>query len=189
MVDVRTHKQPSSPNEEEGPYRMGFTWGRGLAIGAVVIMVIFWIWIFSGAPARENPDKLQDEAYVTQLEDQCQTLRDDLDELPNAADLKTAAERADVLDDANVLVAGFIEEIEAGAPTSGDAAVSMEGWITDWKTYLANREDYAERLRTDPGAQLLLDRSTIGADSVDKAIQIFTQVNEIPACETPGDVG
>ena len=62
-------------------------------------------------------------------------------------------------------------------------------WIADWKTYLANREDYADRLRTDPNAQLLLDRSTIGADSVDKAIQIFTQVNEIPACETPGDVG
>ncbi|WP_421120142.1 hypothetical protein ACE2AJ_02015 [Aquihabitans daechungensis] len=188
MVDVRAPRKPSSPNEEEGPYRMGLTWGRGLAIGAVVLMIIFWVWIFSGAPAKDNPDRIRDEAYLTELEDQCQGLRDDLDELPNAADLDTAAQRADVLDDANVLVGGFIEELEAGAPTSGDAAVTMEGWITDWKTYLANREDYAERLRTDPGAQLLLDRSKLG-DSVDKTIQIFTQVNEIPACETPGDVG
>lgn len=189
MVDVRAPRKQPLPNEEDGPYRMGFTWGRGLAIGAVVAMVVFWIWIFSGAPAKQNPDKLQDEAYVSQLEDQCQALRDDLDDLPNAADLDTAAQRADVLDDANVLVAGFIDEVEAGAPTSGDAGVTMEGWITDWRTYLANREDYADRLRTDSGAQLLLDRSTIGTDSVDKAIQIFTQVNEIPACETPGDVG
>lgn len=189
MVDVRAPKKPPSPGEEDGPYRMGLTWGRGLAIGAVVLMVIFWVWIFSGAPAKDNPDRLKDEAYVSQLEDQCQALRDDLDELPNAADLKTAAKRADVLDDANVMVARFIDELEAGAPATGGAATTMKGWIADWKTYLANREDYADRLRTDPNAQLLLDRSTIGADSVDKAIQIFTQVNEIPACETPGDVG
>ena len=188
MVDVRAHKQPSSPTEDEGPYRMGFTWGRGLAIGAVVAMVIFWIWIFSGAPAKDNPDKLQDAAYVAELEDRCQALRDDLDELPNAADLETAAQRADVLDDANVLVAGFIDDLQAGAPTTGDAATSVKGWIGDWETYLANREDYADRLRTDSSAQLLLDRSPLG-DSVDKAIQIFSQVNEIPACETPGDVG
>lgn len=66
--------------------------------------------------------------------------------------------------------------------------MSIEGWIGDWRKYLANREDYAKRLRTEPNAQLLLDRSKLG-DSVDKTIQIFSQVNEIPSCDTPGDVG
>lgn len=188
MVDVRAPRKPSHPNEQEGPYRMGFTWGRGLAIAAVVAMVIFWIWIFSGAPAKQNPDRLKDRAYAAELEDRCQALRDDLDDLPNAADLSTQAQRADVLDDANVLVGEFIDDLEAGAPRTGDAAITVEGWIGDWKTYLANREDYATRLRTEPNAQLLLDRSELG-DSVDKTIQIFSQVNEIPACDTPGDVG
>jgi hypothetical protein len=188
MVDVRAPKKPSSPNEEDGPYRMGLTWGRGLAIGAVVLMVIFWVWIFSGAPKKTNPDYLDDRAYAASLEDRCQALRDDLDDLPNAADLDTQAERADVLDDANVLVAGFIDDIEAEAPTTGDAARSMDGWIADWKTYLADREDYAQRLRTEEDAQLLVSRSKLG-DSVDKTIQVFTQVNDIPACDTPGDVG
>lgn len=187
MVDVQAPKQPVPPSEE-GPYRMGFTWGRGLAIGAVVAMIIFWIWIFSGAPAKDNPDRLKDEAYVAQLEDQCQALRDDLAELPNAADLKTQAQRADVLDDANVLVSEFIDQLAADAPTDGNAAVSMKGWIADWRIYLQDREDYAERLRTDQNAQLYVSRSKLG-DSVDKTIQIFSQVNEIPACDTPGDVG
>ena len=187
MVDVEAPEQPSAPAEET-PYKKGFTWGRGAAIVAVVSMIIFWIWIFSGAPAKDNPDRLQDEAYVTQIEDQCQGLRDDLSELPNAAELETQAERADVLDDANVLVGEFIAELEAGAPTSGDAAVTIEGWVGDWKMYLANREDFADRLRTEENAQLLLDRSELG-DSVDKTIKIFSQVNEIPACATPGDVG
>jgi hypothetical protein len=167
---------------------MGFTWGRGLAISAVVIMVIFWIWIFSGAAKRDNPDYLQDRTYAAALEKQCQGLRDQLAELPNAADQASQADRADVLDDANVLVGRFIDEVAAEAPTSGDAAVSVKGWLADWRTYLGDREDYAERLRTEENAQLLLSRSKLG-DSVDKTIQIFTQVNDIPACDTPGDVG
>ena len=188
MADVRTPKKPSSPSEAEGPYRMGFTWGRGLAICAVVAMVIFWVWIFSGAPKRTNPDYLEDRTYAAALEDQCQALRDQLDELPNAADAQTQADRADVLDDANVLVGRFIDQVEADAPTTGDAAVSMKGWIADWRTYLGDREDYADRLRTEENAQMLLTKSELG-DSVDKTIQVFTQVNDIPACDTPGDVG
>ena len=186
MVDVEAPEQATDDTELVGP--KGATPGRILALVAVIAMVMLWVAIFAGYFNKDNPDKLQDEAYVAQLEEQCQGLRDDLDTLPNAADTTSAAERADVLDDANVMVGDFIDELEAGAPTSGDAQISVEGWIRDWRTYLANREDFADRLRTDPGAQLLLDRSELG-DSVDKTIQIFSQVNEIPACDTPGDVG
>ena len=109
MVDVRApRKQPAAP-EDDGPYRMGFTWGRALAIGAVVTMIIFWIWIFSGAPKRDNPDYLQDREYAEALEDRCQGLRDELAELPNAADLDSQAARAEVLGEqavARVGVAG-----------------------------------------------------------------------------------
>ncbi len=187
MTDPQPPEHPSALSDK-APYTKGFTWGRGAAIVAIVTMIIFWIWIFSGAPAKYNPDRLDDRAYVAELEDRCQALRDGIGDLPNAADLETPAERADVLDEANVLVGEFIDDLEAGAPTTGDASVSISGWIGDWKKYLANREDYAERLRTEPNAQLLLDRSKLG-DSVDKTIEIFSQVNEIPSCDTPGDVG
>ena len=182
-----TDTQPASASDET-PYKKGFTWGRGAAIVAIVTMIMFWTWIFSGAPAKQNPDRLDDPVYVAKLEKQCKALRDGIAELPNAADMSTQAQRADVLDDANELVAGFIDRLEAGAPATGDASVSVKGWIADWKTYLADREDYANRLRTQPNAQLLLDRSTLG-DSVDKTIEIFSQVNQIPSCDTPGDVG
>lgn len=177
----------TSPNGET-PHTKGFTWGRGIAIVAVVSMILYWTWIFSGAPSKDNPDRLRDLAYVETLRDLCEEMNDALAELPNAADLDTQVERADVLDDANVLVGSFVDDLETGAPKAGDASISVNGWIEDWKKYLANREVYAQRLRTEPNAQLLLDRSEIG-DSVDKTIQIFTQVNEIPECDTPGDVG
>jgi hypothetical protein len=53
---------------------------------------------------------------------------------------------------------------------------------------VANRRDYADRLRVDPEARLLLDQS-LGGDSVDKPIEIFADVNDMPTCATPGDVG
>ncbi|WP_426572819.1 hypothetical protein [Aquihabitans sp. McL0605] len=187
MVDVDAPEQ-AVPEPVEAK-RKGFTIGRVLAIMTVIGMVIFWVWIFSGAPAKQNPDRLKDEAYVTLLQGQCKAMVANLADLPNAAHIKTASARADVLDDANVIVGRFIDDVEAKAPTTGDAAVSMAGWIKDWRTYLADRQDYATRLHTDPNAQLLLDRSEIGSDSVDQTIQVFTQVNNIPECDTPGDVG
>jgi hypothetical protein len=63
----------------------------------------------------------------------------------------------------------------------------MEGWLADWRIYLIDREDYAERLATDPEARLLLDESQLG-DPVDKTIEIFAQVNGISDCATPGDL-
>lgn len=183
---VPPSEQPTAP--KVAPNAKGFTWGRALAIVALVTMITFWIWILSGAPAKNNPDRLDDRAYVAELEAQCQALSDGIAKLPNTADLTKLDERADVLDEANTLVGAFIDELEAGAPTTGDASVSISGWIGDWRKYLANRQDYAERLRTEPNAQLLLDRSELG-DSVDKTIEIFSKVNEMPACATPDDVG
>lgn len=186
--DVDDRTQPAEA-EGGGSFRAGFTPGRVAAIIFAVLMVLFWLWVFSGAPAKDNPDRLQDEAYVEDLEAKCQDLRKDLKTLPNAVEIEDAGERADVLDDANEMVGAFIEDVDASIPTDdADAKTSLEGWLVDWRTYLRNREEYADALRKDPEAQLLLDVSKLG-DSVDKAIEIFAQVNGIPDCATPGDVG
>ena len=39
------------------------------------------------------------------------------------------------------------------APTSGNDGRMVQEWLTDYGTYVGNREDYARRLRTDPGAR------------------------------------
>jgi hypothetical protein len=162
--------------------------GRIAAVMVAVGIALFWIWVFSGAPARDNPDELDDVAYVDALEQRCQELRRDLDQLPPPTETPTATERAEVIAEANELLATFVDELEAGAPTEGDDAASVAGWLEDWRLYLANRQDYVERLREDPDARLLLDESELG-DSVDRTIQIFAEVNRIPDCATPGDVG
>lgn len=179
---------PAVAPSDEGPLSMRWTAGRVLAVVAMLSIALFWAWVFSGAPAKANPDYLTDRDYATALEARCQQLRDDLGELPQAPELPDRQERAAVLVQANELVAGFIDDVAADAPTSGNAGTAMEGWLDDWRTYLQNREDYAVRLQQGEGDRFYVDESPLG-DTVDRTIEVFADINKIPACATPGDVG
>lgn len=172
---------------DEGPLSMTWSPGRVLAVVAMLAIVLFWAWVFSGAPAKENPDYLERD-YAATVEARCQQLRDDLDELPSAVELPDRIERAEVLDEANVLVDEFLDDLEADAPSDGPDATAMEGWLADWRTYLGDREAYAEQLRADEGDRFTVTESPLG-DTVDRTIEVFADVNQIPACATPGDVG
>lgn len=174
--------------EVEEPLSMSWSLGRVLGVVVMLALAVFWTVVFLGIPKKENPDRLDDRAFVERTIVRCDGLLEDLAALPNAAFTDDPLERADVLDEATGLVETMVDEIEADAPTSGDDAVSLRGWIGDWRTYVENRRDYADRLRVDPDARLLLDPS-LGGDSVDKPIEVFADVNDMPTCATPGDVG
>ena len=178
------------PPAREVDQPLGQTWtvGRVAMVVAFLAMALFWIVIWSGVLAKENPDYLDDRDYVADLEARCQQLRADLDELPTTAETPEVADRIEVIEEANVLVEEFVDDIEAGAPTEGDDGTSMAGWIGDWRTYVADRQDYVARLSEDPEARFLVDETEFG-DSVDRTIEVFADVNGVPDCATPGDVG
>lgn len=178
---------PLPEAEVEEPLSMSWSIGRVLAVMAMVAMAIFWAVIFLGIPRQENPDRLDDRAFVERTIVRCDALLADLADLPNGSFIDDPVERADVLDQATDRVEAMVEEIESDAP-GGDDARSITGWLADWRTYVENRRDYARRLRVDPEARFLLDQS-LGGDSVDKPIEIFADVNDMPTCATPGDVG
>ncbi len=163
--------------------------GRVIAVVVALAIILFWIWIFTGGPKKVNADRLDDRAYVERTHERCRDLRADLAELPGAGDFTSATQRADVLDEANVLVEQMVDDIEADAPASGGDAEVLEGWFGDWRRYLRDREDYAARLRQDPDAKFLVTENPDLKDSVDKTIEVFADVNDMPDCATPGDVG
>lgn len=169
------------------PDRRVWTVGRVLTALTVLALVGFWIWIFSGAPSRNNPDRVDDRALVATTHTRCKVALKTINALPPAADTHTATARAAVVDQATAILGRMIDRIEADAPRTGDDAIRFRGWIRDWRTYLADRRDYARRLRGDPGARLLLDVNKAG-DSVDRAITNFADINDMPSCEAPGDV-
>lgn len=181
--------EPTSPAELDEPLAMSWTVGRVLAVMVVVSVILFWGWIFTGGPKKDNPDRLDDRAYVSFAQERCVQLTGDLAGLPNAFTAETATDRADVIDEANVLVSSMVDDLEARAPTEGDDGKSLRGWIADWRTYVGDRETYADRLREDPEALFQITENTKLRDGVDKTIEIFADVNDMPECATPGDVG
>ena len=185
---MATSTGPHPPREVDQPLGQSWTVARVAMVLAFLAMALFWIVIWSGVLAKENPDYLDDRAYVDELEARCQQLRADLDQLPTPTETPDVDARLAVIVDANALVAEFVDDIAADAPTEGDDATSMAGWIADWRTYVADREDYVERLAEDPEARFLVEETDFG-DSVDQTIEVFADVNGIPDCATPGDVG
>jgi len=165
------------------------TWrpGRVLVVVAVVVMVGIWAYVLYLAfgPGRQPPpDRLADPTFATQAQARCETAHRDVAALPRAVEAETAAERADILEQANARFAVMIDEIEPLAPSGEDGEV-VAAWVADWRTYLDDRAAYAEALRTDPEARLFV--TARDREQVTEYIDAFAADNHMAACATPID--
>jgi hypothetical protein len=153
----------------------------------MVAVALFWFWIFSGAPRRDNPDRLEDRAWVERAEDTCARTMAGVDERSETAGREDRVARADAIDassaDLRAMVGALRDPLPDGA---GDREV-VERWLADWEELIANRETYADAVRDDPGARLLLTEKF--DDPIDRVIEVFADVNDMPACGPAGDVG
>lgn len=171
------------------PMSLGGTLQRVLVVAVIVGLVGFWAWIFAGGPRADHADEVTDTEFVERTHRRCQLLRVELSRLPSATQAETATDRADVVDVATDLVVRMVDDIEADLPDDPDDLEVLEQWIDDWRTYIGDRDDYAERLREDPGAQFQVTENERVFRGVDDTIRNFADVNGMPDCATPGDVG
>ena len=70
-----------------------------------------------------------------------------------------AAARAEIVDQANERFAQMLEELAAQRP-EGEEGEVVDAWLADWHTYLDDRVAFAEALREDPEARLLVRHET-----------------------------
>lgn len=177
---MTTHQAPSSERR--------WTTGRILLAGAIAAMVAMWVYILYLAigPGRQPPpDRLEDPTFATAAQQRCSEALDDVAALPRAGDTATADQRADVVEAANAIFTVMLEDVERLAPAGEDGEIVLE-WIGDWRTYLGDRSDYAEALRSDPKADLLV--SAKDNDQITKHIDAFAADNKMISCGTPIDV-
>ena len=60
-------------------------------------------------------------------------------------------------------------------------------WLADWRTYLGDREAYADALRADPDARLLVSEKAGEGRQITGWIDEFANANRMPSCVTPTD--
>jgi hypothetical protein len=161
--------------------------GRIVVSIAVVLMLGMWgyvLYLAIGPGRQASPDRLEDPAFAEQAADRCRAANERVQALPTADRSPTAADRADVLDDANAIYGSMLDELETLVPDGEDGEITQE-WIADWRVYLDDRADFARRLRVDEDARLLV--SPKHGEQITESIDAFAQDNRISACGTPAD--
>jgi hypothetical protein len=166
---------------------------RAAIVIAVVLMVSMWGYVvyLAFGPGRQPPlDRLSDPAFAQAGEARCARTLEAVDRLPTAGETPDAADRARVIEEANAEYAEMLDGLERDvrlAP-AGDDRTHAEEWLSDWRLYLADRADYAEALRADPGARLLVSEKPGEARQVTGWIDEFALANRMDSCVTPSDV-
>jgi hypothetical protein len=180
-----TQFPPHTTNGHTEPTRWRWTRGR-IAIAAWLALVVgFWFYALVLAP-QGSPDILDDAAFATASETRCAQARTVIDALPKANTAKSATERADVIDRANQELRDILASISL-LPTGTVHDTDLIGlWLTDWRQYVVDRDEFANQLRVNPSAEFLV--SARDGSHITKAIDAFAGRNKLPSCEAPTDV-
>jgi hypothetical protein len=171
-----------------GPWRPT----RILILVVVVGLVSMWGYVVYLAfwQGRQPPiDRIDDPAFAEAAEDRCAEAVDRVTELPAAQETTEPAERAAVLDEANATFAVMLDELDemVSLVPAGDQRGNATEWLADWRIFLADREDFADRLRTDAGARMLVSEKAGEGRHVTEWIDEFAKANRMPSCASPMD--
>ena len=164
-----------------------------IVLTAVVVgLVSMWVYVLYLAfgPGRQPPiDRLDDPEFAEAAEDVCSAAVADVEALPVASQSQSAAERAEVVRQANGIFAAMLTDLDdltTMAP-AGDQRDRAERWLADWDVLLADREAYATALSDDPEARMLVSEKPGTGRHITGWIDEFALANKMDDCVTPSD--
>ena len=182
-------------SDEETPDRRRWTVGRMAATLVLVSSFGFWIWAFSPWAPRDNPDRLDDRAFVDAAEQRCVAADDLIAAMPSAREAESAIDRADQVEAGTRHVEAMVADLRDLASMVDSVAERdiLFKWFIDWDQYIDDRWAHVERLRTadentsDRDLAFVLS-AVVGGGIYTQRLDGFARVNDMDACLIPGDV-
>ncbi len=183
---------PAVPDEPDDPSRRRWGPARLAIVAVVVALVSMWGYVLFLAfgPGRQPPvDRLDDPAFAQAAEERCAAAVDQVDALPVASASHTAEERAEVLDRADAVYGSMLDDLDdmTDLAPAGDQRRRAQEWLADWHVYLGDRGAYADALRADPDARLLVSSKPGEGRQITGWIDEFAKANRAPSCVSPVD--
>lgn len=178
--------------DESTQTRPPTTVGRTLVAVAVTGLVAMWVYVLYLAfiHGRQPPvDRIEDPAFAQASEVRCAEAVDEVEELPLATESPTPEHRADVLDRANAAFGSMLDDLDGMTHLvpEADERERAEAWLADWRIFLTDRESYADALRTDPEARMLVSEKPGEGRHITGWIDEFAKANRMPSCASPDD--
>ncbi|MFM7068953.1 MAG: hypothetical protein ACKOYM_05765, partial [Actinomycetes bacterium] len=154
----------------------------------VIAIIAGWVYVLFVYQPERQIDELSDRRFPIAAQRICAAAMVTVDALPAASTARTPEERGVVVAAADDTLRRMVNDLRGVAPAGrSDEARGTREWIDDWGQHVKDRAAYANSLRRGEDARFL--ESTKGTRQLSRAIDAFAQVNRMPACSTPNDVG
>ena len=182
---------PSTPlgamdEPEPGPRRHPLFF---VTLAAVSLLLGGWAYLLFFYDPGLMIDELADKTFPTQAEDVCAVAAGQLSTLRPANLATNPLDRAETLEQSNVVLSQMIDDLRPLTPTGPQKVTDgVTEWLDDWETYIGNRSAYVDNLRADPEARFLESTKGTSTKGITRAIDGFAEVNEMTSCTTPADV-
>jgi hypothetical protein len=171
---------------DDQPARRRRRWGTWAAVAISLAIVGMWVYVYAYGAVHKPVDKLDSPAFGRRAEPVCAVTLAQLNALPKAFQSTNNVDRAEVVTQTNQDLRDMLANLAKVAPTTGNDAHIVREWLGDYSTYVGNRENYATRLRTDPGARFY--ESELDGDQISDPIDSFATANGMGDCVAPEDL-
>ena len=159
-------------------------------IGAVAFMLWMWVFAFLLAP-RESANDVKDREWSARSEDACKKAK-----LSRAAlmdltridpkDPRAVMEKGRIVDAATDTIRDAIDSIAADSPATAKGKELAPEWISDYRTYIQDRRDYAGELLK--GNLIEFAESQVEGIPISERLGKFARENKMPSCQPPSDL-
>lgn len=150
----------------------------------------FWIWALFFA-SKEAVNKIDDRAWAARAEGICaeaQSRREALADYRrvDVDDPAMVAARGELVDDATDIMEQMLDDVVAVAPSDAKGQAIVPLWEADYRTYVQDRRDYADLLRTGDNAPFT--ETAVDDIPISDKLAVFAGDNEMPSCAPPTDL-
>ena len=149
--------------------------------GAVVVLLVFWIWALFFA-SKESINKIEDREWAARAEAICVRADTELRALDDQASPDLVV-RADLVDESTDLLTTMLDDIVAVAPSDEKGQAIVPEWEADYRVLLEDRYRYGDRLRA--GENVAFTETAVNGVPITERIEKFTLDNEMPTCAPP----
>lgn len=186
MTDVQQIPPPHADEPAERQPRRSLFY---VSVAAILALLGAWVYILFFYDPGLMYDELADRKFPIAAERVCAAARSQLDQLPPASSASSAEDRAEAVEQSNVILTAMVDDLDPLVPAKpAKARDGVHEWLGDWRTYIEDRDEYVAHLREDPEARFLESPKGKTNKGITRAIDGFAQVNRMESCTTPGDV-